>query len=122
MAEIQYKVLDASVIVKWFSEEEGSERAFVYLEEYKNKLFSILIPTLLYYELGNILLTKRNSKDQVSNIMRTMQALHLTIENIGEESFRKVFENASDYQITFYDAAYVTLMQKKNCEFITADK
>ncbi len=122
MAGTHFKVLDASVIIKWFSQEEGSDRAEVYLQNYKNKQFSILIPTLLYYELGNTLFVKKTTKNQISEIMHIMQSLHLTVENIGEEAFRKVFENASDYQITFYDSAYVTLMQKNNCEFITADK
>ncbi len=116
------KVLDASVIAKWFSEEEGSDRASTYLQNYKDGKFSILIPTLLYYELGNILLSKKATKVQISEIMQTMQALHLIVENIGQDAFRQVFENASDYKITYYDAAYVSLMQKRNCELITADK
>lgn len=116
------KVFDASVIIKWFTNEEGSDRAHIHLKEYEDKKFSILVPTLLYYELGNILLTKKATKHQVSKIMEYLQALHLVDVNIGHDAFRKVFENASDLKITYYDASYITLMQKYDCEFVTADK
>lgn len=116
------KVFDASVIIKWFIDEEGSDKALIYLQDYKDKKFSIIAPTLLYYELGNILLAKKATKYQVSKIMEYLQALHLIDVNIGHDAFRKVFENANELKITYYDASYITLMQKYNCEFITADK
>lgn len=116
------KVFDASVIIKWFTNEQGSDRAHAYLKEYRDKKFSILVPTLLYYELGNILLTKKATKHQVSKIMEYLQALHLIDLNIGHDAFRKVFENAYELKITYYDASYITLMQQKDCEFVTADK
>lgn len=116
------KILDASVIIKWFTQEEGSDRAHRYLQEYKENKFSIYVPTLLYYELGNILLAKKATKYQVSEIMKHLQLLHLIKVDVGYDAFRKVFENASELNITFYDAAYVTLMQNHDCEFVTADK
>lgn len=122
MARTINKVLDASVIIKWFIEEEGSDRADKYLQAYKNRQFSILVPTLLFYELGNILLAKKAAAKQVGRIMQDLHALNLTKTDIGYESFRKVFQNADDLQITYYDASYLTLMQKESCEFVTADK
>ena len=116
------KVFDASVIIKWFISEEGSDSALIYLQDYRDRRFSIIVPTLLYYELGNILLAKRATEDQVSKIMASLLALSLVDINIGHDAFRKVFENAQDLKITYYDASYITLMQNKNCEFVTADK
>lgn len=122
MAKIIDKVLDASVIIKWFIEEEGSDRADKYLQAYKNRQFSILVPTLLFYELGNILLAKKATAKQAGQIMQDLHALNLTKTDIGYESFRKVFQNADELQITYYDASYLTLMQKESCEFVTADR
>lgn len=122
MGKIIDKVFDASVIIKWFIEEEGSDRADKYLQAYKNRQFSILVPTLLFYELGNILLAKKATAKQAGQIMQYLHALNLTKVDIGYESFRKVFQNADDLQITYYDASYLTLMQKESCEFVTADR
>jgi predicted nucleic acid-binding protein len=116
------KVFDASVIIKWFIDEEGSDKALIHLQEYKNKKFSIIAPTLLYYELGNILLAKKATEDQVSKIMILLLELNIVNVDIGHDAFRKVFENAQELEITYYDASYVTLMQKYDCELITADK
>lgn len=116
------KIFDASVIIKWFINEEGSDKALIYLQDYKDKKFSIIAPTLLYYELGNILLAKKATEDQVSKIMVSLLALSLINVDIGHDAFRKVFENAKELKITFYDAAYITLMQNRNCQFITADR
>ncbi len=115
------KVFDASVIIKWFINEAGSDKSLIYLQDYKNKKFSIIVPTLLYYELGNILLAKKATEDQVSKIMVSLVALGFRDVNIGHDAFRKVFENAQDLEITYYDASYVTLMQKYDCELVTAD-
>jgi predicted nucleic acid-binding protein len=116
------KVFDASVVIKWFFNEEGSDSAITYLQDYGKKRFPIIVPTLLYYELGNILLAKKATKDQVDKIMASLLGLNLTNVDIGHDAFKKVFENAQDLKVTYYDASYVTLMQKYDCELITADK
>jgi predicted nucleic acid-binding protein len=116
------KVFDASVIIKWFINEDGSDKALTYLQNYKNKRFSIIAPTLLYYELGNILLAKKATENQVSKIMVSLLALSFSNIDIGHDAFKKVFENAQELNITYYDAAYITLMKKYDCDLITADK
>jgi predicted nucleic acid-binding protein len=116
------KVFDASVVIKWFINEEGSDKALIYLQDYRDKRFSIIIPTLLYYELGNILLAKKATEDEVSKIMVSLLALSLVNIDIGHDAFRKVFENAQEYKITYYDSSYITLMQKYDCQLVTADK
>lgn len=122
MARAKDKVFDASVIIKWFIKEEGSDRADKYLQAYEDRQFSIFVPALLFYELGNILLVKKATAKQVDQIIQYLDALNLTKMDIGHESFRKVFQNADELQITYYDASYLTLMQEESCEFITADR
>ena len=53
------KILDTSVIVKWFVKEEDSPEALQYLQEFRQGGIAIIIPTLLFYELGNALITKK---------------------------------------------------------------
>lgn len=115
-------ILDASVVIKWFTKEEDSDKAIVYLKSFYNNEIAILVPSLLFYELGNILIQKKGSKNKADEIMKTLQDLQLDIKDVGLEWLRKIYENSLDYSISFYDAAYVTLMQNRNYEFITADK
>lgn len=115
-------ILDASVIIKWFIDEEDSDKALSYLDIIQNNQRAVIVPSLLTYEIGNILLNKKASVTMVGEIMNTLQNLGLEVEDIGLKWFRKIYQNSIDYSITFYDSAYITLMQKENCEFITADK
>lgn len=115
-------VLDNSVVVKWFTTESDSERARKYLHDFLSGKISIVIPTLLSYELGNVFISKKLSSQEISDFMRQLQAFSLSIEDIGFSAFRKVYQNAQKYSLSFYDASYVTLMQKYDCELVTADK
>lgn len=115
-------ILDASVIIKWFVQEEDSDKALIFLNSFKNNKIEIIAPTLLFYELGNILISKKISVDMVGEIMTTLQNLSFEIQDIGLQSFRKIYQNSIEYSITFYDAVYITLMQKEDCNFITADQ
>lgn len=115
-------ILDASVIIKWFVQEEDSDKALIFLNSLKDNKINIIVPTLLFYELGNILISKKMSVDIVGEVMTKLQELSLEIADIGLQSFKKIYQNSIKYSITFYDASYITLMQKENCEFITADQ
>lgn len=115
-------ILDASVIIKWFSKEDDSDKAIVYLHAFFENKVSIIVPSLLFYELGNVLISKKVQKKEVSDIKRRLKDLQMEVKDIGLEWFRNIYENSLDYSISFYDATYITLMQNKNCKFVTADK
>lgn len=115
-------ILDASVIIKWFINEEESDKALSYLEAFQNNKIVIIVPSLMFYELGNTIINKKGSVSMASGIMQKLQELNLEVEDLGLKSFRKIYQNAIEYSLTFYDAEYLTLMQKENCQFITADK
>lgn len=115
-------ILDASVILKWFTKEEDSDKAIVYLKAFQNNDITIIVPSLLFYELGNALISKKESKYFIADIGLKLQNLQLEVRDVGLSWFRKICQNALDYSLTYYDASYLTLMQEENCEFITADK
>lgn len=115
-------ILDTSVVLKWFVDEEGSDTAREYLQDFLAGKYQILLPTLLYYELGNACLQNSIPADEIGKIMILLQKLAFEVEDIGYAAFRKIYQNASEYNLSFYDASYVTLMQKYDCALITADK
>lgn len=48
-------VVDASIVVKWFLEEEFSDRALRLRDDYINRVIVIIVPSLLEYEVLNAL-------------------------------------------------------------------
>lgn len=121
MAAKDNLILDASVIIKWFIDEEDDDKALSILDAFQNNQITVAVPTLLFYELGNILVSKKASADMVEKAMVILQNLDFRIDDIGLSSFLKIHQNSVDYSITFYDATYITLLEKENCQFITAD-
>lgn len=115
------KILDTSVVLKWFVDEVGSDTALGHLQDFIEGKSQVIIPTLLFYELGNACLQKSIPAQEISKIMELLQELPFEREDVAFTAFRKVYQNAAEYNLTYYDASYVTLMQKFDCDFITAD-
>ena len=115
-------ILDASVVIKWFAKEDDSDKAITYLEAFQNNEIGVIIPTLLFYELGNVLINKKVTIPMAEDIIYRLKNLHIDLIDAGFKSFQKIYQNAIEFSITFYDSAYVTLMKEENCKFITADK
>lgn len=117
-------VLDANVIAKWFIEEENTEKAIEIRDKFVDgKLAAILEPTLLIYELGNVFWKHPvKSPEDVESDFKALFDIGLEFLEVNEIGFLKnVLENARKFEITFYDAVYVTLAMKEDCKLITAD-
>lgn len=118
-------ILDASVVIKWFVKEQDRDKAITYLTAFQNNEVVLIFPSLLFYELGNVLIKKKATMSLIDEIMVKFQQLNLLgleIQDTGLLSFRQIYQNSIEYSLTFYDAAYLTLMQEERCEFVTADR
>lgn len=115
-------ILDASVVIKWFIDEENSDKAILYLDAISENQLIIIVPSLLFYEVGNFFVSKKIGTDRTREAMLTLDDLSLVIEDVGLQCFRKIYQNSIEYQLSFYDATYITLQQNINCEFVTADR
>ena len=115
-------ILDASVVIKWFFPEEGSDKADLYLEKLKKRKITIIVPELLFYEVGNTLLSKKVQADDSDKIAKQLLALPFEKKQMDSTYFKKIIHNAGTFGLTFYDAAYITLLQNQNCGFVTADR
>jgi predicted nucleic acid-binding protein len=126
MSEIILKcVLDASVGIKLFVEEEFSEkvqRLFVKLAE--DPQTEIHVPDLFYIECANILLKytrryKRPLKDSLADL-KDLNKLAL-IATSTSELIDEALQLASDKNLTAYDACYAVLARRLKLPLITAD-
>ena len=115
-------VLDASVVVKWFSEEEYTDKALQIRRKFLNGEESIVIPDLLLYELANSLRYNRdfNSID-VKDALASIFDMHIDIIVPISELVRSAITLAFDHNITIYDAFYVALAKESSLNLITAD-
>jgi len=48
------RVLDTRAVVKWFFDEEGSDRAEIFLRELEEEVAEVIVPVSLYYEFSNV--------------------------------------------------------------------
>lgn len=116
------KILDTSVVVKWFIEEKDSDIANKYLKEIINGKYEVVFPSLIFYELGNACLYNHMSTREIGKVIEKLAKFPIQVEDIGFSAMSKIYQNAVEYNLSFYDASYVTLMQKYDCELITADE
>ena len=119
-------VLDASVITKWFFEEEDTDQALKLLEKHKLETIQINVPVLLFFEFGNTVVKKfREDIDTRKEFNRNLTDLffiQLSFAETTPDLLKLVYSVASRYEITFYDATYVALAKSLKCDFVTADK
>jgi len=54
-------ILDTSVVVKWFSQEEGTDEAESWLKLLEKQEAEIYLPALVKYELANALFKRQKA-------------------------------------------------------------
>jgi len=116
------RVLDASVIYKWYVEEEDTEKALFLREDFK-KGIKTAIPDFLFHELANALrYNPKIERKEVEEIIENISELGLEVIIMAPTLTKKALKFAYDYQISIYDSLYLALAQSLEFEFITADR
>ena len=115
-------VLDASVVVKWFSEEEYTDKALEIRERIRMGGERVVVPDLLLYELANAL--KYNPSfdaHDVSDALTSIFDMDVDIVTPIPELINSAVTLAFEHNITVYDAFYLALAKEIEFTFITAD-
>jgi len=117
-------VLDASVISKWFIEEEDSDKALEIRDLYVQGRIGLSSPLLVLYELGNVLLKHPSLTMEVAGrAFDAFLGLQIDLKSFAEVGLLKdCMEISKKFNVTFYDASYVSLSKLYNAGFVTADK
>lgn len=119
-------VVDASVAFKWLipgSSESDTPAAKRLLVEHYEGRHLLTIPTLLFYEVGNILacgrarLSERETEQALNDLLR----VSLRTVAPDSQSMETTARLARRFGITFYDATYLALAEFLDCELVTAD-
>ncbi|MBF0497833.1 MAG: type II toxin-antitoxin system VapC family toxin [Deltaproteobacteria bacterium] len=83
----------------------------------------LIAPKLIDYEVGNMILNHCRYKKVDSEVyFSNFERLRLTINLIGLDDLRFVYEVAEKYRLSFYDAAYVAILNQEKADlFLTFD-
>ncbi|HDM22824.1 type II toxin-antitoxin system VapC family toxin [bacterium] len=121
--EREKMILDASVIVKWFTREEKREEALRYREMFINDEIEIVVPDLILYEIGNALRYNPSFNDEdVRLAVRSLIDLGINIIIPTTEILDMAINLAFKYDTTLYDSVYLALAEILNDTLVTADK
>jgi len=111
-------VIDASVIVKWLVQEEGTEQALTL------RGHALSAPDLLVAECANIL-WKKVQRGELSRAESSIAAKLLTRAEIELVSMRPLLERTTDLAMRLghsaYDCMYLALADATGRRFVTAD-
>jgi predicted nucleic acid-binding protein len=117
------RVLDTSVVVKWFFKEEGTDRAEAFLTELLDGSARIQVPSSLFYELANVIWTRRSEsfrEQQARMVWAELVSFPLLVTDwSGLLPEALIF--AIQHKVTVYDAVFVILARQLGGDLVTAD-
>jgi len=124
-AIIKRIVLDASVAVAWFFEDEKTS----FTEGVLDLLSAgteVLTPAIWPFEVANALLVaerrKRITVAQVTALLRRIAGLPISVEPIeARHAFEQILSVARQQNLTEYDAAYLELALRAGLPIATLD-
>ena len=117
-------VLDASVALSWVLDEEDGLGAGNVLSDIASGKVLAIAPTIWLYETINALkmaivrsrITQKQAAAKISDILE-INPEFVDFGLLLSESF----EIAIKYELSMYDASYVSLAKLKGCDFYTGD-
>ena len=116
-------VADASVVVKWFVEEEHTDAALRLRDDYVDRTVDIVSPDLLPYEVLNALRYSPGlGENQLNEIVEALDKYSLWLTPFEGDLTRACVENSMRHGISVYDSAYISLGQIKEIPVYTADR
>lgn len=116
-------IADASVIVKWFVEEEDTKKALALRQAYIDGKVDIACPNLLPYEILNALrYNPEFGEEQTRVASKALTEYQLWMYPILGELAALCIKNSYAYGMSLYDSAYVSLAEYLDSPLYTADK
>jgi len=116
-------VADASVVVKWFVEEEHTDAALRLRDDYVDRTVDIASPDLLPHEVLNALRYNPGlGERQLKEIVEALDKYSLWLAPLEGDLARTCVENSMRHGISVYDSAYISLGQIREIPVYTADR
>ena len=117
------KVIDASVVCKWFVQEVHTDLALVLRDAALRGEEELVAPDLLIIEVANALRWKKSfDEPSVSRAVRDIVNLGVDIVTPTLGLVSSAVLTAYENKLTVYDALYVTLARDIDAQLVTADE
>ena len=115
-------VLDASVILKWYKEEEDSDKALEIRDKFIRGEIQISVPDLVLYEMANALrYSQQCTADDIARVIDNFSKFKIDIVVPTTNLIKKAGDMAMEYDITVYDGVYLALAEDLAFSLVTAD-
>jgi predicted nucleic acid-binding protein len=120
-------VVDSSIVIKWIVEESDSDTAVALLVKWFSDGFVILAPILLAYEITNVLYQRIRRGDipldEAEQLLTYVLLKALKLDTSYDYALSvRATHLAHQFSLSAtYDAHYLALAERNNCEFWTAD-
>lgn len=116
-------VVDASVVVKWFIEEEYSREARLLRDAYVGGILDLAAPELLPFEVLNALrYSGVYGEDELKEVAAVLDDFQLELFRLEGRLALYTVEIALRKGVTVYDASYVSLAKLLGTVLYTADE
>jgi predicted nucleic acid-binding protein len=123
MAGHEEAVIDASVAVKWFSEEEGTPDALKLRDDHIDGAKTLSAPDLLLFELANAFRYKPDFDDaKTCKAIADIIDLQIDLITPGRELIDKAVGDAYLYGTSVYDSCYLALGELMGIVVYTSDR
>ncbi len=115
-------VTDASVIAKWFLEEEFSTEARRLRDDYAADLIDVKAPCLLPYEVLNaIRFADVFTEDELQQIADALDRFAIPLRLLEGTLSESAMDIATSKDLTVYDASYLALARHIGSPLYSAD-
>jgi predicted nucleic acid-binding protein len=121
-------VVDTSIVIKWIIDEPDSDIAMTLLVKWISEGTTIIAPLLLAYEVANVLYQRLHkgliTLDETEQLLTyvLLKAIDLDISQSHILSIRAIKLSHQFSLPAVYDAHYLALAERENCQYWTADK
>ena len=120
-------VLDCSVAIPWIIQEQSNAAIDALFQDGYRGAVSLLVPALWFTECGNTLnemvKRKRLTLDQAQEGFTTLRYCRVQADappTIDIQS--RILRHAQAHRLSFYDATYLELAQRRQCLLATLDQ
>jgi len=121
--ENQKIVADASVVAKWFLDEDFSEKARLLRDSFITGKLIISVPCLLFYETLNVLKYARlYSSEELADAANSLSKYGFDVWEPRGRISEETAKTSLKCDISIYDAAYVALASHLHAALYTADQ
>lgn len=115
--------LDTSVVIKWYTDEEGTIEAVSLLTKYKTGSLNIIIPSILPLELANALyfglgFRQKNHDEALKEFFN----LNIPVIHLSDKLIRNASRLMEKFSTAIYDTIFMYIAEEKRIPLITADK